>query len=192
MTFSPRCERVARTIRAENEEHRHDLRFLDLPGSVTGLRAKGDALWDASGFVIQPDDPRLQHPANADWLACAQEKKQNREEAFRGRRRKLQRANRERSARGGPPLPLTGGPGYRRRVADAVARDHQRELERARLEYEDYARRVGKTCLSCITCLIPSTTAAPNRSSFIASLTVDGIWARVKNCCSSRPSVRSR
>ena len=32
----------------------HDMRFLDKPNKVVGLRAKGKAKTDDSGFVIQP------------------------------------------------------------------------------------------------------------------------------------------
>ena len=32
----------------------HDMRFLDEPNKVVGLRAKGKAKTDDSGFVIQP------------------------------------------------------------------------------------------------------------------------------------------
>jgi hypothetical protein len=31
----------------------HDLRFLDPKGCIVGLRAKGDAIKDTSGFVLQ-------------------------------------------------------------------------------------------------------------------------------------------
>lgn len=39
----------------------HDYRFLDTPGAVSGLRAKGEAKFQSTdfGFVIQPDDPGL-------------------------------------------------------------------------------------------------------------------------------------
>jgi len=39
----------------------HDYRFLDKPGAVSGLRAKGEAKHQSTdfGFVIQPDDPGL-------------------------------------------------------------------------------------------------------------------------------------
>jgi hypothetical protein len=40
---------------------KHDYRFLDQPGTVAGLRAKGEAKFKTTnfGFVIQPDDPDL-------------------------------------------------------------------------------------------------------------------------------------
>lgn len=40
---------------------KHDYRFLDEPGTVAGLRAKGEAKFKSTdfGFVIQPDDPDL-------------------------------------------------------------------------------------------------------------------------------------
>jgi hypothetical protein len=40
---------------------KHDFRFLDLPGHVSGLRAKAEAQYRSEdfGFVIQPDDPDL-------------------------------------------------------------------------------------------------------------------------------------
>lgn len=40
---------------------KHDYRFLDKPGCVSGLRAKGEAKFKSTdfGFVIQPDDPGL-------------------------------------------------------------------------------------------------------------------------------------
>ena len=40
---------------------KHDYRFLDEPGVVIGLRAKGEAKFKTTdfGFVIQPDDPDL-------------------------------------------------------------------------------------------------------------------------------------
>lgn len=40
---------------------KHDFRFLDLPGYVSGLRAKAEAQYSSEdfGFVIQPDDPDL-------------------------------------------------------------------------------------------------------------------------------------
>lgn len=39
----------------------HDYRFLDTPGSIAGLRTKGEAKFRETdyGFVIQPDDPGL-------------------------------------------------------------------------------------------------------------------------------------
>lgn len=39
----------------------HDYRFLDEPGHIAGLRAKGEAKYQETdfGFVIQPDDPGL-------------------------------------------------------------------------------------------------------------------------------------
>jgi len=40
---------------------KHDYRFLDEPGVIAGLRAKGEAKFKSTdfGFVIQPDDPDL-------------------------------------------------------------------------------------------------------------------------------------
>lgn len=40
---------------------KHDFRFLDTPGTVSGLRAKAEAQFRDSdyGFVVQPDDPDL-------------------------------------------------------------------------------------------------------------------------------------
>lgn len=40
---------------------KHDYRFLDAPGHIAGLRAKGEAKFQSTdfGFVIQPDDPDL-------------------------------------------------------------------------------------------------------------------------------------
>ncbi len=50
---------------------KHDLRFLDPRGIVVGLRAKGDALWDKTGFVIQPDNWHLDVPENREWVGAA-------------------------------------------------------------------------------------------------------------------------
>ena len=37
----------------------HDLRFLDPKGVICGLKAKGDAKHDASGFVVRPKIGKL-------------------------------------------------------------------------------------------------------------------------------------
>lgn len=44
-----------------SDADKHDYRFLDAPGQIAGLRAKGEAKFASTdfGFVIQPDDPGL-------------------------------------------------------------------------------------------------------------------------------------
>jgi len=46
---------------------KHDYRFLDKPGCVSGLRAKGEAMFSSTdfGFVVQPDDPGLNQKEKA-------------------------------------------------------------------------------------------------------------------------------
>ncbi len=116
---------------------KHDLRFLDERGVVVGLRAKGDALWDTSGFTVQPEDPHLQAPENQEWIEMATEKREKR------RKNWLSRAKSHLN-KGGDRKSIPGGPGAQRRLAALIHREKDKEIDRVRRSFEDYAKEQGR------------------------------------------------
>ena len=116
---------------------KHDLRFLDEKGVVVGLRAKGDALWDTSGFTVQPDDPHLQTQENAEWIEMATEKVAKRHKGW------LSRAKRH-LRHGGSRASIPGGPGAQRRLAAIIGKEKEKEVERVRKSFEDHAKESGR------------------------------------------------
>jgi hypothetical protein len=116
---------------------KHDLRFLDERGVVVGLRAKGDALWDTSGFVVQPEDPHLQTPENQEWVQMATDKRAKRHKNW------LSRARRHLS-QGGSRKAIPGGPGAQRRLATLIHREKDKEIEKIKKAFEDYTKESGR------------------------------------------------
>lgn len=112
----------------------HDLRILDPKGVVVGLRAKGDALWDKSGFVVQPEDEHLQSPENRRWVEQALRWRDLRWRRYLDNRRRTIAYNRQAEK----PERVPGGPGWHRRRAMRLRKSHGKQREKLLQSYGDY------------------------------------------------------